>query len=360
MLILSLTGEPYTLRTDIRVAHTANLYNAAEKLCMRPPCAATKAWLTQPLCVQTRPPVATAMAPSYTPSKDLTFYYAPGSSASITEAVLAELGIDSKMVMLNPHSFGEDGTHTPEYLAINPNGAIPTIVHEGAAIWEAAAITIYLGETFGVDAGLWPAPGPERGQALKWVAWGSVSLHAAGGRIGEQLPKEHPGAADEAITMNYTEPKARAEDGLAKAKKGMDKLLKVRSVYLSCLQCLLYNILCCAVLCCAVLCWCSARRWRHLQRQTLPSSAAWAVAVVVHVLRLVVCCRCWTVLCRGVNFCSGATPSRTRTSQCSCGGSRRWMWSSTRTQTWVHGSTAVWRVPRLASALSKFERDARA
>jgi glutathione S-transferase len=43
-------------------------------------------------------------------------------------------------------------------------------------IWESAAITMYLGETFGVEKKLYPAPGPQRGEAMKWVVWTNVTL----------------------------------------------------------------------------------------------------------------------------------------------------------------------------------------
>jgi glutathione S-transferase len=59
---------------------------------------------------------------------------------------------------------------------------IPVIVHDGEIIWESAAITIYLGETFGVDAGLWPQAGKLRGRAMKWVVWGNVTLAEAASR----------------------------------------------------------------------------------------------------------------------------------------------------------------------------------
>jgi glutathione S-transferase len=61
----------------------------------------------------------------------LTFYFAPMSTASITEAVLAELGIPFDLVKLNI-SIGE--TKKTEFLKINPNGKVPAIVHEVVAI----------------------------------------------------------------------------------------------------------------------------------------------------------------------------------------------------------------------------------
>ena len=37
----------------------------------------------------------------------------------------------------------------------------------------------YLGETFGVDAGLYPALGPKRGEAMRWIVWSNVSFAEA-------------------------------------------------------------------------------------------------------------------------------------------------------------------------------------
>jgi glutathione S-transferase len=103
----------------------------------------------------------------------LTFYYAPMSTASITELVLEELGVPCDRVKLD---LQKGDTKKPEFLAVNPNGKVPCIVHDGTAIWESAAITIYLGETFGADRGLFPAPGPRRGEAMKWIVWTNVTL----------------------------------------------------------------------------------------------------------------------------------------------------------------------------------------
>jgi glutathione S-transferase len=103
----------------------------------------------------------------------LIFYYAPQSTASVTTLVLEELGIPCERKKLDIRN-GE--TRKPEYLRINPNGRVPCIVHDGVAIWESAAITMYLGETFGVEKKLWPGPGAKRGEAMKWLVWAHVSL----------------------------------------------------------------------------------------------------------------------------------------------------------------------------------------
>jgi glutathione S-transferase len=106
----------------------------------------------------------------------LTFYYAPMSTASVTALVLEELGIPCERVKLD---FKKGDTKKPDFLKLNPNGKVPTLVHDGVPIWESAAITMYLGETFGVEKGLYPAAGPKRGEAMKWIVWANVTLGGA-------------------------------------------------------------------------------------------------------------------------------------------------------------------------------------
>jgi glutathione S-transferase len=106
----------------------------------------------------------------------LVFYYAPFSTASMTHWALEDLGIPYEKVKLDIQK-GE--TRKPEFLALNPNGQVPTLVHDGTPIFESAAILAYLGETFGVEKGLYPAPGPRRGEALKWLVWTNTTLGEA-------------------------------------------------------------------------------------------------------------------------------------------------------------------------------------
>lgn len=109
----------------------------------------------------------------------LIFYRANMSTATITDLVIEELGVPCERVTLD---IRKGDTKKPEYLKLNPNGKVPTIVHDGVVIWESAAITIYLGELFGVEKGLFPAPGTERGVATKWIVWANVTLGEAAGR----------------------------------------------------------------------------------------------------------------------------------------------------------------------------------
>lgn len=153
----------------------------------------------------------------------LTFYFAPMSTAEVTRAVLAELGTAHDRVDLDIQA---GDTRKPDFLKVNPNGRVPAIVHDGTAIWESSAITMYLGELFGVDAGLYPAQGPKRGEAMKWIAWSNVALAEAGSRLGMALMAGSPGAV-ESGSQDYVRPEQRHPDAADTARGDLDKLLKI-------------------------------------------------------------------------------------------------------------------------------------
>jgi glutathione S-transferase len=119
----------------------------------------------------------------------LTFYWAPQSTASLTEIVLEELAIRCERVSLD---IGKGDTKKPDFLKLNPNGKVPVLVHDGTVIWESAAITMYLGETFGVEKHLYPAPGPKRAEAMKWIVWTNVTLGDAIGRFTRNTTDWYP------------------------------------------------------------------------------------------------------------------------------------------------------------------------
>lgn len=127
----------------------------------------------------------------------LIFYYSPQSSASPVHWTLEELGVPYEKVLVDLKA-----ERPAAFLKINPNGKVPALVHDGVAIFESAAIQIYLGETFGVDKGLFPAPSPHRGEALKWIIWTNVTMGDAVGRLWrngtEMLPVEQRSPAQAA------------------------------------------------------------------------------------------------------------------------------------------------------------------
>ncbi|WP_437894599.1 glutathione S-transferase family protein [Sorangium sp. So ce124] len=134
----------------------------------------------------------------------ITFYYAPQSSAGRIRISLAELGVPHEAVRVDLRAGDQ---RKPEFLALNPNGQVPTIVIDGTPMFESVAIQIALGERYGVQKGLWPAPGsPEQLMALTWLVWGQVNVTSALYRYmkntSEWFPKEQQDAKQAEAALN--------------------------------------------------------------------------------------------------------------------------------------------------------------
>jgi glutathione S-transferase len=98
----------------------------------------------------------------------LTLYHNPQSRSAGARVLLEALGVDYAVV---PIDFASGQNRTPEFLAINPLGKLPTLVHDGAVVTEQVAITIYLADRFS-SGQLAPAlDDPLRGPYLRWLAF---------------------------------------------------------------------------------------------------------------------------------------------------------------------------------------------
>ena len=95
----------------------------------------------------------------------LTLYGISASRAFRCLWMLEELGLDFEHVQTN---FTGDQKQ-PDYLALNPNGHIPTLVDGDSVLWESLAINLYLAEKH--DGGLQPKTVEGRGQAMQWSLW---------------------------------------------------------------------------------------------------------------------------------------------------------------------------------------------
>lgn len=126
------------------------------------------------------------------------FYTAPMSSASPVASALFELEVPHETVSFDL----KKQEHTkPEYLALNPNGKVPTLVVDGTPMFEALAIMMWLGDRYGVSKGLWPAQNdPLRMQAYAWCVWSYVTYGTLIGRLhfaSNLAPAEFRNAAQE-------------------------------------------------------------------------------------------------------------------------------------------------------------------
>lgn len=103
----------------------------------------------------------------------ITYYYAPMSTAVRTTWAVEELGIPCERIKVD---ISKKETKTPAFLRLNPNGVVPLLVVDGTPIFESTAILLYLGETYGVEKGLYPPPGLKRAEVLKWIVWANVGF----------------------------------------------------------------------------------------------------------------------------------------------------------------------------------------
>jgi glutathione S-transferase len=128
----------------------------------------------------------------------LTFYFAPGSSSMAPHIGLHEVGaaFDAK-----PMAFKSGDLRKPEYLAINPEGKVPTLVIDGRPLTEVAAILYYLARAFPA-ADLLPRDDPAaEAQVISWMSFIASSLHPAR-RKGLDHVKIVYGIADKRLGKN--------------------------------------------------------------------------------------------------------------------------------------------------------------
>ena len=79
-------------------------------------------------------------------------YYSPGAASLVVHWLLIELGVPHQLHKLDLQAGQQK---RPEYLALNPNGVVPTLVIDGKPMHEAAAMLLWLADRH-ADAGLAP------------------------------------------------------------------------------------------------------------------------------------------------------------------------------------------------------------
>ena len=125
----------------------------------------------------------------------LTLYLSPGSSSMAPHIALHEIGVpfESRWV-----SFAKREQHSAEYLAVNPEGKVPTLLVDGRPMTEVAAVLYYLAKRY-PEAGLWPEGGIEaEAQAISWMSFIASTVHPAR-RIGGERWREVFGLAEKRL-----------------------------------------------------------------------------------------------------------------------------------------------------------------
>jgi len=104
---------------------------------------------------------------------ELIFYTNPMSRGRVVRWMLEEIGVPYRTEILEYATTMK----SPAYLAVNPMGKVPAIVHGGRVVTEAAAICAYLADAY-PDAGLAP-PAGERDRYYRWLFYFAGPVEAA-------------------------------------------------------------------------------------------------------------------------------------------------------------------------------------
>jgi glutathione S-transferase len=109
-------------------------------------------------------------------SEEVVLYYNPQSRAQTARWMLEEVGAPYRLEQI---SFDAGGQKSPAFLALNPMGKIPTIVHRGAVVTETAAIIAYLADAFPAAGLAPPVDSPQRGTWYRWLFFGGSCFEPA-------------------------------------------------------------------------------------------------------------------------------------------------------------------------------------
>jgi glutathione S-transferase len=103
----------------------------------------------------------------------LTLYHSPQSRSIRPRWLLEEIGAPYEVKLIRLEAGDQK---SPEYLKLNPNGTVPTLVDGDLVLWESAAICQYLADKF-PEHGLAPAVGtPQRGTYYQWIHYAMSTL----------------------------------------------------------------------------------------------------------------------------------------------------------------------------------------
>lgn len=121
-------------------------------------------------------------------SQKITLFHSPQTRSSATLALLEELRAPYELHVLNMKA-GEQ--RLPAFLAVNPMGKVPAILHGDALVTEQVAIALYLADLF-PESGITPAVGDAlRAPYLRWFVFYAACFEPA---IVDKSMKREPGA----------------------------------------------------------------------------------------------------------------------------------------------------------------------
>jgi glutathione S-transferase len=125
---------------------------------------------------------------------EVVFFSSPRSRGRIAHWMLEELNAPYRYELVN---LDTQDQKAPAFLAVNPMGKIPAIVHRGTVVTECGAICAYLADAF-PHAGLAPAvDSPQRGTYYRWLFFGGTCVEAA---VIDRMLARPPGSMPRALS----------------------------------------------------------------------------------------------------------------------------------------------------------------
>jgi glutathione S-transferase len=101
-------------------------------------------------------------------------YSWPRSSGTRVSWALEELELPYEFIELDRKG---NEHRSASHLARHPTGKVPALVDGDETWFESGAILLHLGQTYGVERGLWPAgDGQPRADAVCWTVWAMAEL----------------------------------------------------------------------------------------------------------------------------------------------------------------------------------------
>lgn len=90
---------------------------------------------------------------------------------------------------------GFQSTHSPEFLALNPNAQVPVLIDDAGALWESNSICRYLANLHPAS-GLLPIAPRARALVEQWMDWQATELNPAWSYAFMGLVRQHPDCQD--------------------------------------------------------------------------------------------------------------------------------------------------------------------
>ena len=109
--------------------------------------------------------------------------FPPSPNTWKVRAVAAHLGIPLELEFVD---LTKGGSHSPDYLALNPSGRTPTLVDGDFKLWESTAIMQYLASQ--KPNSLWPDNARTRADIMRWQSWAARALEQGGLRAAGVQP----------------------------------------------------------------------------------------------------------------------------------------------------------------------------